>query len=202
MTRRELGGSPRLVHVFVPGAGAGANHLYHQAINAADDTPQYGWGSVGGAVSPGVHDGPSKPSGGGGSTNPQPTTGRLQLNLTPTVLVSQVLVLKSATWTVTPQWDKTKQVSKSGASVSADVVKPPGAQGKVDITLDSVWHADGYLDGYATNGDYSGHLQPDPTTVVWDGGNHTVSWLASYSLEPDANDNPTLIITANYVGYQ
>jgi hypothetical protein len=193
------GGSPRLVHIFVPGAGAGANHLYHQAIRAEDNTPQSGWLSVGGAVSPGVHDGPSNPSGGGGGT---PTTGRLQLNLTPTVLKSQVLALKSATWTVTPQWDRTRQVSKSGASVSVDVPKPPGGQGKVVITLDSVWHSDGYIEGYATNGDYSGSLQPNPTTVVFDGGNHSVGWIASYSLEPDDNQNPTLVITVNYTGYQ
>ncbi|MFI5541572.1 hypothetical protein ACIA5H_34835, partial [Nocardia sp. NPDC051900] len=136
-------------------------------------------------------------------TDPPPRTAKLHLNLSPVIVIYQTLVLKSANWTVTPQWDPSKKVTATGANVTVDVVRPPGASGKVQIELAATWEVAGNINQYTfPDTVLPGHQSPNPGVVEWDGTERTIGWLTGWHIVEDGYGNGLLVVTENYQGYQ
>jgi hypothetical protein len=136
-------------------------------------------------------------------SNPPPTVARVHLNVGPVVPIPNTLVMKSATWTVTPQWGASQAFTVNGANITLTLPKPSGGSGNLVITLATTWEVAGHVLGSEfEHAIFNGMMFPAPTTVVWDGSERTIGFWALPEVSDAGDGTPWLNVVAYYQGLQ
>lgn len=139
-------------------------------------------------------------------TNPPPVpTGKLFLNVGPTVLIPNTLRLVSAAWKVTSLWTPVQNPTSSGANAFVTLPAPPPspADQRVSVALDTTWEVAGLINGIPfAHQQFKGHLNPNPTLLAWAGTNLTAGWMVIWGIEYDNAGNPWVIVTTTFQGAQ